>query len=84
MWMIDSRDCRLTVAVTAAGSVDDPISVRLPCRRLTPYHHPEKSGASRLNSSQFMKTGTIAGTLHFLNAYCADASTAIFQNRVTG
>lgn len=31
MWVLQCGVCSLTVAVTAAGRPDDPVSVRLPC-----------------------------------------------------
>ena len=33
LWMVSCDDCPLTVAITAAGRVDDPISVKMACRK---------------------------------------------------
>lgn len=32
LWMIECKECGLTLAVTAAGRTEDPISVCVPCK----------------------------------------------------
>lgn len=31
-WMVRCDQCQMSVAITAAGRIDDPVSVRVPCR----------------------------------------------------
>jgi hypothetical protein len=33
MWMVECDECPLTIGISAAGRADDPISVRIACRR---------------------------------------------------
>jgi hypothetical protein len=32
-WVVRCDECLMSIAITAAGRVDDPIRVRVPCRR---------------------------------------------------
>lgn len=41
-WFIKCAECGVSVAVTAAGRVDDPISVRIPCKE-APQPRGEKT-----------------------------------------